>query len=61
MAATERLRPVPLLLAAVTVAAGYYVGVQIGLALTFPGVTTSVLWPPNAILTAALLPASSGC
>ena len=55
MPATDRLRPFPLLLAAVIVAAGYYVGVQIGLALTFPPVTTSVLWPPNAILTTALL------
>jgi signal transduction histidine kinase/integral membrane sensor domain MASE1 len=34
---------------------GYYVGAQIGLALTFPPSTTSVLWPPNAVLTAALL------
>jgi two-component system sensor kinase FixL len=40
---------------AAVVAAGYYVGAQIGLALTFPPATTSVLWPPNAILTAALL------
>jgi signal transduction histidine kinase/integral membrane sensor domain MASE1 len=51
----ERLRPVQLVLAAVVVAAAYYVGVQIGLALTFPRLTTSVLWPPNAILTTALL------
>ena len=42
-------------LIAVVVAAGYYIGAQIGLALTFPPATTSVLWPPNAILTAALL------
>ena len=55
MPAVDRFRPFPLLLAAVTVAAGYYVGVQIGLALTFPSATTSVLWPPNAILTTALL------
>jgi signal transduction histidine kinase/integral membrane sensor domain MASE1 len=33
----------------------YYVGSQVGLALRFPPATTSVLWPPNAILTAALL------
>jgi signal transduction histidine kinase/integral membrane sensor domain MASE1 len=44
-----------LLVAAVLTALGYYVGVQIGLTLTFPPLTTSVLWPPNAILTAALL------
>jgi two-component system sensor kinase FixL len=50
-------RPVALRLAlvAMVVAAGYYAGAQIGLALTFPPATTSVLWPPNAILTAALL------
>ena len=39
----------------VAVAVAYYAGVQIGLALTFPPATTSVLWPPNAILTSALL------
>ena len=42
-------------LIALVVAAEYYVGAQIGLTLTFPPSTTSVLWPPNAILTAALL------
>ncbi len=47
--------PRNLLAIAVLVATGYYVGVQVGLALTFPPATTSVLWPPNAILTAALL------
>lgn len=40
---------------ALIVAAGYYLGAQVGLALTFRPATTSVLWPPNAILTAALL------
>jgi signal transduction histidine kinase/integral membrane sensor domain MASE1 len=39
----------------VAVAVAYYVGVQIGLALTFRPATTSVLWPPNSLLTAALL------
>ena len=43
------------MLVAVCVAAAYYVGVRVGLALTFPPATTSVLWPPNALLTAALL------
>ena len=51
----DALRPRPLLTAAVFTALGYYAGVQIGLTLTFPPLTTSVLWPPNAILTAALL------
>jgi signal transduction histidine kinase/integral membrane sensor domain MASE1 len=55
MAAASRFGVFPPWLAPVAVAAGYYVGVQIGLALTFPGATTSVLWPPNAILTTALL------
>ena len=34
---------------------GYYVGSQIGFALTFQPHPVSVLWPPNAILLAALL------
>lgn len=51
----DALRPRPLVVAAVLTALGYYVGVQVGLTLTFPPLTTSVLWPPNAILTAALL------
>jgi signal transduction histidine kinase/integral membrane sensor domain MASE1 len=41
---------------AAAVAVGYYIGVQIGIGLSFPPTTnTSVLWPPNSILTAALL------
>jgi signal transduction histidine kinase/integral membrane sensor domain MASE1 len=39
----------------VAVAAAYYVGALIGFVLRFPPATTSVLWPPNAILTATLL------
>ncbi len=35
--------------------AGYYLGSLIGLQLRFPPATTSILWPPNAILTAALV------
>jgi signal transduction histidine kinase/integral membrane sensor domain MASE1 len=35
--------------------AGYYVGSHLGLILRIPPSTPSVLWPPNAILTAALL------
>jgi two-component system sensor kinase FixL len=52
---SERPAASRLALIALVVAAGYYAGVQIGLALTFRPATTSVLWPPNAILTAALL------
>jgi two-component system sensor kinase FixL len=33
----------------------YYVGSRIGFLLKVPSLTTSLLWPPNAILTAALL------
>jgi two-component system sensor kinase FixL len=40
---------------AAIVGVGYYVGIQVGNLLRFPPATTSVLWPPNAILTAALL------
>jgi signal transduction histidine kinase len=36
-------------------AAGYYAGVQLGLALTFEPYPISVLWPPNAIVLGALL------
>ena len=39
----------------VLVFAGYYLGTRIGLALTFLPNPISVLWPPNAILFAALL------
>lgn len=33
----------------------YYAGAAVGLALKLPAATPSVLWPPNAILTSALL------
>ena len=35
--------------------AGYYLGCKIGFALTFQSHPVSVLWPPNAIVVAALL------
>src|SRR6187402_1944188 len=41
--------------AAILVFAGYYLGAKIGFALTFHPHPVSVLWPPNAILLAALL------
>jgi signal transduction histidine kinase/integral membrane sensor domain MASE1 len=37
------------------VATAYYLGARVGFVLRFPPATTSVLWPPNAILTAALV------
>jgi len=40
---------------AVATCAGYYLGSLIGLQLRFPPATTSILWPPNAILTSALV------
>src|SRR5690242_2698418 len=44
-----------LLLTGLWVFAGYYLGCKIGFALTFKPHPTSVLWPPNSILVAALL------
>jgi two-component system sensor histidine kinase UhpB len=41
--------------AALLVAVAYYVGAQVGLALTFQPHPVSTLWPPNSILLAALL------
>jgi signal transduction histidine kinase/integral membrane sensor domain MASE1 len=40
---------------ALLIATGYYAGSRVGFVLTFPPVTPSLMWPPNAILTAALL------
>jgi len=40
---------------ALAVFAGYYLGAKIGFALTFQPHPVSVLWPPNSIMTAALL------
>src|SRR4051794_9113854 len=37
------------------VACAYYAGTKLGLLLTPPGQAISLLWPPNAILLAALL------
>lgn len=42
-------------LVAMLVCVSYYVGVKIGLALTFQPHPISTLWPPNSILLAALL------
>src|SRR5437762_6045212 len=41
--------------AALGVCVGYYVGAHFGFLLRFPPMTPSVMWPPNAILTTALL------
>ena len=42
-------------LTALVVAAGYYAGANLGFILRLPPETPSVMWPPNAILTATLL------
>jgi len=43
------------LTAAVIICVAYFLGAQLGLQLRLPGATPSVLWPPNALLTSALL------
>ena len=43
------------LLLLLAVGAAYYLGARLGFVLRFPPATTSVIWPPNALLTAALL------
>jgi len=40
---------------ALAVAAGYYIGANLGIILRIPPATPSVMWPPNAILMATLL------
>jgi nitrogen-specific signal transduction histidine kinase len=42
-------------LTAALVAAGYFLGSALGLSLRFPATHISAIWPPNAILLAALL------
>jgi C4-dicarboxylate-specific signal transduction histidine kinase len=42
-------------LAALVIAAGYWLGTQIGFLLTPTGLPVSMLWPPNAMLLGALL------
>src|SRR5262245_25134096 len=48
-------RPGQPLLLFVAVGIIYYLGARIGFLLRFPPATTSVIWPPNALLTAVLL------
>ncbi len=56
MVALRAPRPVFLTAAtALVVCLAYYVGAHLGLILRFPPATPSVMWPPNAILTATLL------
>jgi signal transduction histidine kinase/integral membrane sensor domain MASE1 len=46
---------VQLLATALAVTVAYYIGARVGSILKFPDTTTSLVWPPNAILTATLL------
>jgi PAS domain S-box-containing protein len=55
LAETGRARPSRAVLLAAGVAVAYYVGAQVGFALTAAPTPVSTLWPPNAILLAALL------
>jgi signal transduction histidine kinase/integral membrane sensor domain MASE1 len=41
--------------AALAVCVGYFIGANIGFLLRLPPATPSIVWPPNSILTAALL------
>jgi hypothetical protein len=40
---------------AIAVCLAYYAGSRVGLLMRFPPATTSLLWPPNAILSSVLL------
>src|ERR1044072_108330 len=42
-------------LAALLVAASYYLGSEVGFAIRFPSIPTSIVWPPNSILMPALM------
>ncbi|HKO88639.1 MAG TPA: MASE1 domain-containing protein [Burkholderiales bacterium] len=55
LSATFRSPLRPLWSGAVLVFVGYYLAAQLGFALTFHPQAVSTLWPPNAILLAALL------
>ena len=58
---TETRRAIPkLLVAAVVVAMGYYLGALLGFRLRFPSSGISFFWPPTAVLTAALLLGPAG-
>ena len=55
MDGATRESPLRIAQTAGAIAAGYYVGAHLGFFLRLPPSTPSILWPPNAILTAALL------
>ena len=53
--AAQVTRPTGTMLAALLVGVSYYVGSDVAFALRFPTIPTSIVWPPNAILMAALM------
>ena len=48
-------RPTGMMLAALLVGASYYFGSEVGFAVRFPSIPTSIVWPPNSLLMAALM------
>ena len=52
---SDSQQPFPFWVVAAAVASAYYVGARFGFALTLGANPISVLWPPNALLMAALL------
>jgi PAS domain S-box-containing protein len=48
-------RPSSTALAALLVGVSYYLGSKVGFAIRFPSIPTSIVWPPNSILMAALM------
>jgi PAS domain S-box-containing protein len=48
-------RPAGMMLTALLVALSYYLGSKVGFAIRFPSIPTSIVWPPNSILMAALM------
>jgi len=47
--------PLRVVIAAVLTSVAYLLGTRVGLELTFPSDAAAVLWPPNALLLAALM------
>jgi two-component system sensor kinase FixL len=51
----EAKSPLAIATTAIVVCVAYYAGANLGFILRFPPSTPSIMWPPNAILTAVLL------
>src|SRR5262249_47907144 len=50
-----RVTPANAVIAVATTAVGYYLGAWLALAFRYPSSVHSVLWPPNAVVLAALM------